>query len=143
MEQPGFQVHVKISSDPTPILFYDGSCGLCHWCVNLVLKQETAPVIKFATLQGETAARLLGAKATALNTVWFKIGNEYFSKSQAIFALAGFLNFPFSLLSVGKYLPKALSDWLYDIVAKNRHRLGLQPEVCSLPGKDVRARFLP
>ena len=36
------------------LLFYDGSCGLCHRFVLFVLKHEEEPLFQFAPLQGET-----------------------------------------------------------------------------------------
>jgi predicted DCC family thiol-disulfide oxidoreductase YuxK len=40
------------------ILFYDGDCGLCDRAV-MWLWDRTAPELKFASLQGETARTLL------------------------------------------------------------------------------------
>ncbi|HUS19104.1 MAG TPA: DCC1-like thiol-disulfide oxidoreductase family protein, partial [Terriglobales bacterium] len=40
-----------------PIVFYDGTCVLCHGFVRWVLANDQAAVFQFAPLQGETFTR--------------------------------------------------------------------------------------
>ena len=41
-----------------PIVFYDGTCGMCSASVRWILKNDEVGVLRFAPLQGETFAKL-------------------------------------------------------------------------------------
>ena len=42
-----------------PVLFFDGVCGLCSGAVDFLIARDPVGVLRFAPLQGETAARAL------------------------------------------------------------------------------------
>lgn len=48
-------------STPTPVLFYDGECGLCNAMMRFMLKHDRRGVLRFAPLQGPTAQAFLRA----------------------------------------------------------------------------------
>jgi predicted DCC family thiol-disulfide oxidoreductase YuxK len=49
-----------------------------------------------------------------------------------------------ALGAVGRLLPRRLADWLYDALARVRHRLfGRPSESCPVPPGPLRSRFLP
>jgi predicted DCC family thiol-disulfide oxidoreductase YuxK len=43
---------------------------------------------------------------------------------------------------VGRLVPRKLRDAVYDLVARNRHRLARRSERCLLPTPEQRRRFL-
>ena len=43
-----------------PVLLYDGLCGFCDRAVRFVLRFDTQGVMRFAPLQGEFAALVIG-----------------------------------------------------------------------------------
>lgn len=45
------------------------------------------------------------------------------------------------LARLARLIPRALRDAVYDLVARNRHRVA-RTEACLLPSPDERARFL-
>ncbi|HEX8811742.1 MAG TPA: DCC1-like thiol-disulfide oxidoreductase family protein [Terracidiphilus sp.] len=58
---------------PHPILLYDGVCGLCNRLVQFILRRDSSGVFRFASLQSETATRILerhGVDAHNLDTVY-------------------------------------------------------------------------
>jgi predicted DCC family thiol-disulfide oxidoreductase YuxK len=46
------------------------------------------------------------------------------------------------MFGVFRILPRALRDWLYRLVAKNRYRWFGKSETCMMPTPELRARFL-
>ena len=66
--------------------------------------------------------------------VWFK--------SDAFFRTLRHMTWPWPLLRVGHLLPRALADWLYDRVARNRYAVFGRKAACMLPRADLAARFL-
>ena len=130
----------------TPVLYYDGSCGFCDATVQFVLRHERSRVLRFATLQGPQAAELLRHNkelAKVDSVIWLE-GDQSVAlvRSDAVLRIARYLGFPWSLLLVGRLIPRALRDRLYDVVARHRKGIMRTPAACDIPTPSVRARFL-
>ncbi len=123
-------------SQDTPVVFFDGICGLCNRLLDLLIRADKHGRFRFSPLQGRTADALLGGTRDHDSIVLWDNGN-LFKKSQAVRRIAERLGFPWKFLS---YL---LWDGLYDIVAVNRYRLFGKRETCRVPTPSERARFLP
>ena len=127
----------------SPLLLYDGRCGLCAASVQYVLARERAPVLRFAPLGGPTAHRVLAPHpaAAATDSLVLLEGARVAVRSEAALRLARYLRGPLPLAArLGWFVPRPVRDWLYDRVAAHRHRLA-GPR-CVLPPPEARARFL-
>ena len=72
------------------IVYFDGICGLCDWFVNFLVKIDTNNNLKFSTLQGTSGQVLLSSLKMDLkeyNTVLFKINDQVYTKSTAVFKI--------------------------------------------------------
>ncbi len=129
-----------------PILFFDGVCGLCDRLVQFVLRHDRRARFRFAQLQGDTAAATLarfGKDTRDLDTVYVLTDDgRLLAKSRAIFYVLRVLGLPWSLVALFGLLPTAITDWLYDRVAKNRYRIFGKLESCRLPSAEEKARFV-
>ena len=128
-----------------PLILYDGVCGLCASSVQFILRHERRHTLLFAPLQGERAAEVRARHpelAGVDSMVWVE-GGRVKVRSDAVIAAAGYLGFPWALVTVARVLPRALRDGLYDFVARHRHKVFAAPEQCYMPPPAVRARFLP
>lgn len=128
-----------------PILFYDGVCGLCDRLVQFVLRHDRRHRFRFAALQSDAATQTLGhfgKDPEDLDTVYVVADGALLSKSRAIFYVLRELGLPWSLVAVFRVLPRTLTDWFYDRVARNRYRIWGKRDSCRLPTADERARFL-
>ena len=113
------------------VLFYDGSCGLCHASVRFILLRDRRGTLAFASLAGAAAAALHGrhpwlASVDAL--VWVDdfgaLGRERVHvRSAAVLRVAAYLGLPWSLAGLGWLVPRVVRDAAYDLVARHRHRL--------------------
>ena len=128
----------------TPILFFDGVCGLCNHSVDFVLRHDRAGTIRFAPLQGQTAAKLLPAEDTRnLNSVVFQVRGQARRQSTAIACLLREMGGVWSLLGWLLWLvPSPLRNLGYRLVARFRYRMFGQTETCRMPKPEERARFL-
>lgn len=129
------------------ILFYDGECAFCHWSVKLVARWlKPGSGVKFAPLQGATAARLReeGVQVPVdLDAVCFVAGEVAMLGPYAFYSVAGLFRWPMSVLTYARFLPNSLSWCLYRLVAWNRFRLfGRAQNVCVLPTAEQRAAQL-
>ena len=49
------------------IVFFDGYCSLCNALVDWLIRIDKSNQLKFASLQGETAAKLLGQQKETID----------------------------------------------------------------------------
>lgn len=130
-------------SQPEIILFFDGVCGLCNGLVDWLLPRDRQKKIKFATLQGQTAARLLTKAHTEdLNTVvlWYK--GEILTESKAILTCLKTLGGIYSLAYVFIIVPSFISDGVYRFIARHRYKLFGKLSTCRMPLPGERLQFI-
>ena len=137
---------------PTNVLFFDGVCGLCNHLVDFVLSRDRRGAIRFAPLQGETAARVLSGEwrvaspgtQTFDTVVWLDSSSREFVRSAAavrvLWTIGGVWWLNGWLLWL---IPRPLRDVGYRLVATNRYHLFGKKETCRLPAPAERERFLP
>jgi predicted DCC family thiol-disulfide oxidoreductase YuxK len=128
----------------SPIILFDGVCNLCNGAVQLVLKNDSRNVFKFASLQSDFAQDFL--KMHKLPTENFGTlilieNDQIFLKSKAVFKIVKYLP-KYTWLCIFSFFPIAISDFFYDIVSKNRLKWFGRRESCWLPTKDLKERFL-
>ena len=133
-----------MTSIPAPIWLYDGVCVLCSGGVRYTLRHERDHDIRFVAIQsreGRELAQAHGIGPDEPDSFLFIENGRAQAKSDGVLALARHLNGPARLLLLGRALPKAWRDWLYDRVARNRYRLFGQKTSCEMPDPAQRHRF--
>jgi predicted DCC family thiol-disulfide oxidoreductase YuxK len=131
---------------PPHILLYDGVCGLCAAAVQWVLDHEAAPTLRFAPLQGETAARLRELHPRIprdLDTVVYVADGRAYLRTRALMEVARHLRPPWRWGYRLRWLPSFVLDLGYRLVALIRYRIWGKLDECRLPTPAERARFLP
>lgn len=129
---------------PGPIWLYDGVCVLCSGAVQYTLRHEREPAIRFVAIQsreGRALAQAHGIDPDDPESFLFIEGGKALAKSDGVLALMRHLRGPARLLLVGAVLPRAIRDWLYDHVARNRYRWFGQKTACERPDPAQRHRF--
>jgi predicted DCC family thiol-disulfide oxidoreductase YuxK len=131
------------------LVLYDGVCGLCQGVCQFILARDRDGVFDFASLQsgiGRAWLERFGRDPHDLDS--FCLITDYQTspvlhiKSRAALGVTARLGTPWRWLRAGRVLPQALSDWLYDLVARNRYQWFGRTDTCLLPSPDVRQRFL-
>ena len=136
----------------TPILLYDGSCGLCARSVQFVLENEhDGHRLRFATLQGPYGRDILAndpSLAGVDSVVWLEPAaagrpQRILVRSEAVLAVLRHLGGPWrTLAKLGRIVPRISRDGLYRLVARTRYRFFGRDTSCMLPSPEQRARFL-
>jgi predicted DCC family thiol-disulfide oxidoreductase YuxK len=130
------------ASPPHTIVFFDGVCGLCHGFVDFLVRRDTARVLRYAPLQGTTAAEFARLPRD-LDSVIVADGERVLVKSDAaltvLYRLGGF----WRLSAVARVVPRVLRDAAYDLVARHRYRWFGTRDACRLPTPDAARWFLP
>lgn len=128
----------------TRIVFFDGECNLCNGFVDFAVRRNGSGHLKFASLQGETAAQLLADKLLSdLSTVVFFSDGKVFTQSTAVLHI--FLHFGFLwrvLARIAFLCPQFIRDGLYKFVAFRRYQFFGQRSSCRLPTDEEKSYFL-
>lgn len=134
-----------VVADGTPIVLYDGTCGLCAKSVRFILDHERDSELMFAPLQGPTAAALrakYGNIPSDIDTVVFVDGERAHLRSKAFMYLSKHLQAPYRWMHGFRWLPGFVLNGFYRIVAAVRYKLWGQVDACELPSPANRKRFL-
>jgi len=127
---------------PDRIVFYDGDCGFCNTSVQFVLNHRKCDIY-FAALQSDLSKKELAKRGVTIqmNTLYFLENGKLYKKSSGALRIAKYLKGLFPLLYwIGIIFPRFIRDWVYDQVAKNRHKI--RPGACALPRPEEKKLFL-
>lgn len=124
-----------------PLIFYDGTCGMCHGVVRFLLKHDHQRIFLFAPLQGETAAKILKAPFDPETIVLVEEGH-FWTQGKAVFRILWLLGGIWKLPGALFFLPAFLYNWGYRWIAKRRFQWFKRPD-CPVPQTDDLSRFLP
>lgn len=136
-------------SDPSPEhLFYDGTCGVCHWAVRFVAERDDESAFRFAPLGGETfEEKIPAAERDVLpdSIVVATSDDRRLVRSGAVihilWRLGGIWKIPAALLVI---VPRILRDAGYAAFARIRKRLVAEPDgTCPLVPPELARRFDP
>jgi predicted DCC family thiol-disulfide oxidoreductase YuxK len=132
-------------ADDRPIIIFDGHSVLCSRSAQFVLRHDR-----------RGAYRMLAAQTPLGRALYVHYGldpNDYESmiliadgvpalKSEAGIRIAQGLGLPWSLAAALRIVPRALRDWLYNVLARNRFRVFGRRDTCYLPDPRDADRFL-
>ena len=137
-----------MSAEP-PILLFDGVCNLCSKAVHFILDHETAPEIRFVSLQSDKGKELLAthglshlvAEADPESLVLIEDGHAY-ERSSGALRVARYLRAPWRWGRIAWIVPRFLRDLVYRFIAKNRYAWFGKTDSCLVPTKELKARFI-
>lgn len=127
------------------IVFFDGYCTLCNALVDWLIRIDKSQQLKFASLQGQTAAQHIGQpKGTIdVDTVVYLRDGQKSEQSTAILYILSDVGGFWGLARIFLIVPPFIRNIFYRIVAKNRYRFLKKRETCRMPTESERGRLLP
>lgn len=136
-------------------VFFDGDCGVCNASVRFFMSEDHASIVRYAPLQGETAAAKLPEELRRpenLGTfVYLREGpddggnggeSQLLIRSDGALAALADLGGVWRVVSWLRLVPRPLRDAVYRWVARNRMTLGAKAG-CRLLSPDEARRILP
>ena len=135
---------------PDHLVLYDGSCGLCNRVIQFLLVRDRERVLRYAPLQGTTAAllrkRFPGRIPAGLETVIYVDNTgpttEIWTRSEAAARILERLGEAGPARALLRVTPRSLADIVYRAIATSRYRIFGRVDECTLPSPDNRALFL-
>jgi predicted DCC family thiol-disulfide oxidoreductase YuxK len=127
------------------IIIFDGTCNLCNGLVKFILKVDKKQKFKFTSLQSERGQFLLkrfNLPADEHDSFVCIKDNRYYLKSSAVLLvlkeLGGIWKWFYNFILI----PNPFRDFLYNLVAKARHKIFGRQSECMVPTDDIKHRFL-
>ena len=130
------------------IVLFDGVCGFCDAAVRWLVRCDPEGRLRFAPLQGETAARLRARHPgipEGLETLVYvpaSDGDEIYLRSEAVFRACAAISGSPRWVGILARLPRALTDLAYRLFARGRYRVFGRLDTCRIPGPGERERML-
>lgn len=130
------------------VLFFDGYCSLCNSAVDTLMRWDRSGRLKYASLQGETASRLLSPSIRGTGTdpqsvIYFREG-LIFERSSAIVHVLDDIGGVYKFLAWAIWVfPAPLRDLVYCWIARARYAVFGKRDTCRIPSAEERDRILP
>lgn len=106
-------------------VIYDGGCPFCRFCRRWA-ESRTPPGRLSWIARPDLPAETLDNEGFRLSCECDSLvvgdGRTFWVKSRAVFRLAAELRPPWHVLALARFLPRSLTDALYDFVARHRQR---------------------
>ena len=136
---------VPAFADDRPIIVFDGECVLCSRFAQFILRTDRRRRFRLLAAQtpiGAALYRHFGLAAPDYETnILLEDGRAWF-KSDASIRIFERLGFPWSLMALGRVVPRAARDRLYRVVARNRLRWFGARDSCYRPDPLQADRFI-
>jgi predicted DCC family thiol-disulfide oxidoreductase YuxK len=127
-------------TSPHGLILFDGVCVLCASGCRFVSRRDRRGHFRYVPIQaaeGRVIARQLGIDPDQPDSFAFVQGGLASVKSEAALRIARELPW-WGWVSVFLFVPRAIRDRIYDLVARHRYRWFGRREVCMLPTADRR-----
>jgi predicted DCC family thiol-disulfide oxidoreductase YuxK len=127
------------------LIVFDGECVLCSSFYRCVLRFDREEVFAFATAQSKLGQALFGA--LGFNTKDFEtnlviVDGAIFAHLDSFASVMAHLSWPWPVLSAVRWLPAALKNTAYHMIARNRYRLLGRYDTCMIPDSRAIERFI-
>ena len=128
------------------IILFDGLCNLCATSVQFIIKRDKKDIFRFVSLQSDLGQELLQQLSISEqkidSIILYESDKAYYYKSEAVFEIVKSIGGFFYCLLIFKWLPTAVTNTIYDYVARNRYRWWGKKDHCLIPTKGLQSKFL-
>ena len=134
-----------MNAGEAPIIVFDAQCVLCSANARFVLKHDRRGHFRLAAQQSEAGAALyrrFGIDPSDPETLIVVSGGDAARYSDAVFAIARGLGWPWRAACALRAVPRVIRDPLYRLVARNRYRLFGKRQTCWAPSPEHRSSML-
>jgi predicted DCC family thiol-disulfide oxidoreductase YuxK len=129
------------------IILFDGLCNLCDASVQFIIKRDSNDVFRFVSLQsnlGQQIVQYLKIDTQKVDSIvlYNPEKKTYLNKSEAVFEIVKSSGGIFYCLLIFRLIPIAITNKIYDFIARNRYRWFGKKKSCLVPTKELESKFL-
>ena len=135
---------VPAFDDRGQIAVMDGECALCSWGARAIARLDKAETFRICPVNSTTGTALVrhyGLDPEDPETWLFIEDGQAWSGMEAIIRIGERLGGAGRLASLMRVLPRAMREWIYRAIARNRYRFG-QSDICATPDEKLRRRLM-
>lgn len=125
------------------LIVFDGNCVVCSGFARFMARHDKHVGFRFVNAHsgiGRTLYRQYGLDPDLMETNIVILNNRAHTKMASFTTAMRSLGWPWKMLQVLDVLPRFAADRFYDLIARNRYRLGRR--TCPLPSKELRNRLI-
>lgn len=118
------------------LILFDGDCAFCNGWVNWIRDRDKHHLFSYAALSSEVGRRSRERFSVpdTIDSLVLVEEDAAFLKSEAAVRILEYLPHCRTVARLARLVPRPLRDPIYDLVARNRHRLG-RKDRCEIPKK--------
>ncbi len=120
------------------IIYFDNQCLLCSRLLQFVFRKDKHALFLFAPYSFITMRK--DHYGPFPDSILLEMNGKLFYRSDAILQILQHLGYPLKILSLFRFLPRTLRDWIYNFTAKNR--VVFKRDYCMLPSGKLSERFI-
>ena len=128
------------------VIVFDGVCVLCSRWTRFVLRFDRDQHFRLAAMQTQAGRRILadhGLDPDDPSTFIVIDGGHAYTESAAVLHALSRFSWPWRFVAaVLRFVPRALRDTAYRMIARNRYAWFGRKELCVIPVPEQRARFI-
>jgi len=127
----------------TDLIVFDGTCIFCSGFARFMARYDRKARFSFVTAQskkGRALYRRYGLDPDLMETNIVIVDGVAHVKMAAFAAAVSAIGWPWRMFALLGFIPRPLSDWLYDRIARNRYLFGRRK--CVLPSDELRGRIV-
>jgi predicted DCC family thiol-disulfide oxidoreductase YuxK len=132
-----------MTRNATDLIVFDAQCIFCSGFARFMHKRDVAGRFRFVTAQSPTGRALYaqhGLDPDDMATNIVIVDGVPYVKMQAFGAAMRALGGAWRLAAWPALLPRALGDWIYDRIARNRYVFGRK--ACAIAPPELKARLI-
>lgn len=131
--------------DEGPVVFMDGSCGLCSRAARSIARLDRRGEFRICTTQsplGQAVLTHYGLDPSDPQS-WLYLENGHaYTSLDAVIRAGRRLGGAGRIFGVFSILPRGVQDWIYARIARNRYRFFGRTDLCAIPDREVSKRLL-
>ncbi len=134
-----------INLENKSIILFDGVCNLCNNSVQFIIKRDSKQRFLYASLQSDAGQSILlqfQLNNSDFDSIILIENEKVYQKSTAILKIFKHLGIGWKLSYGFIIIPRFIRDGVYAFIAKNRYKWFGKREVCMIPTKELKMRFL-
>jgi predicted DCC family thiol-disulfide oxidoreductase YuxK len=129
--------------DDKPLFIFDGVCVLCSGGAGWLMRHDRQRRFRLSPAQSPVGAALYAHYGIVMDETYLLVsGGLPYTKSRGYLHMCRIVGGWWRLLLVLGLIPRALRDWGYDCVARNRYRWFGKVGYCELISPDLKGRLI-
>jgi len=136
---------VPAFEDSSPVVFMDAECALCSRGARLIARLDRAGEFRICPIQSPLGRSVLahyGLDAGDPESWLYLADGKAYTSIDAMIRVGTRMGGWGHLLRALSALPRAVQDWLYRRIARNRYGLYGRTDMCALPDPALKRRLM-